>query len=220
MNIGVLGTGMVGETIATALTKKGHNVRMGSRSAENEKAAAWVKGANEHATQGDFDDAAAFGEIVFCCLNGGHALDALKLIDADSIAGKIFIDLTNPLDFSKGMPPRILEGYGNHTSLGEKIQETLPATFVVKALNTVTANLMVDAKLVNKGDHHLFICGNNADAKNKTAHFLVDTFHWKAGNIIDLGGIENARATEGVVPFWVTVLQAIGTPMFNFKIVK
>jgi len=219
MNIGVLGTGVVGETLATALTRKGHNVRLGSRTADNEKGAAWVKNANEHATQGDFNDAAAFGDIVFFCLNGEHALNAIELIDEDSVQGKIFIDLTNPLDFSKGMPPQILDGYGNHTSLGEKVQAALPKAFVVKALNTVTANLMVDAKLVGKGDHHLFICGNNSDAKNKVAHFLVDNFGWKAGNILDLGGIEKSRVTEAYVPFWVSLMQATGTPMFNIKIV-
>lgn len=101
MNIGVLGTGVVGETIATALTEKGHNVRMGSRSANNEKAAAWVKKSNNHATQGDFNDAAAFGEIVFLCLNGEHALDAVRSVDTDSINGKIVIDVTNPLIFQK-----------------------------------------------------------------------------------------------------------------------
>lgn len=220
MNIGVLGTGVVGETIATALTKKGHNVRLGSRTADNEKAAAWVKGANEHATQGDFDDAAAFGDLVFFCLNGEHALDAIKLIHADSLHRKIFIDLTNPLDFSKGMPPRLLEGYGNDTSLGEKVQAALPNAFVVKALNTITCNLMVDARQLANGDHHLFICGNNGDAKNKVAHFLVDNFGWKAGNILDLGGIEKARTTEAYIPFWVSLMQTTGTPLFNIKIVR
>ena len=110
MNIGVLGTGVVGETIATALTEKGHNVRLGSRSANNEKAAAWVKKSNHHATQGDFADAASFGEILFLCLNGAHALDAVQSIDRDSVNGKIVVDVTNPLDFSKGMPPRLIEG--------------------------------------------------------------------------------------------------------------
>lgn len=220
MNIGVLGTGVVGETIATALTKKGHNVRLGSRSASNEKAAAWVKGANEHATQGDFDDAAGFGDLLFFCLNGAHALDALQLVNADSLEGKILIDVTNPLDFSKGMPPRILEEYGSHTSLGEKIQAALPNTLVVKTLNTINCNLMVDARLVNNGDHQLFICGNDAEAKNKVMHFLVDNFHWRAGNFLDLGGIQNARVTEAYVPLWVSLMQAVGTPMFNLKVVR
>lgn len=219
MNIGVLGTGVVGETIATALTKKGFNVRIGSRTADNEKAAAWVRGANDHATQGTFDDAAAFGDIIFFCLNGEHALDAAMMIGLDSVQQKIVIDLTNPLDFSHGMPPRILDEF-IHVSLGERLQVALPGAFVVKTLNTVNCNLMVDARQVNKGDHHLFVCGNNKEAKNKVMHFLVDHFNWKADHLIDLGGIEKARVTEAIVPFWVTVLQELGTPMFNFKIVK
>jgi 8-hydroxy-5-deazaflavin:NADPH oxidoreductase len=220
MNIGVLGTGMVGEAIATALIEKEHNVRMGSRSASNEKATAWVNKSNNHATQGDFNDAAAFGEIVFLCLNGAHALDAVRSIDADSINGKIVIDVTNPLDFSKGMPPRLIEGLSNSTSLGEEIQNTLPGARVVKVLNTITANLMVNPKLVNNGDHTLFICGNDADAKNKVKHFLVDTFEWKPENLLDLGGIIAARGTEAYVPFWVMMMQANGSPMFNVKVVK
>ena len=220
MNIGVLGTGVVGETIATALTEKGHNVRMGSRSANNEKAAAWVKKSNDHATQGDFNDAAAFGNIVFLCLNGAHALDAVRSIDPDSINGKIVVDVTNPLDFSKGMPPRLLEGLSNSTSLGEEIQKLLPGSKVVKTFNTMNCTVMVNPKLVNDGDHTVFICGNDADAKNKVKHFLVDAFGWKPDNLLDLGGIEMSRGTEAYVPFWVMMMQATGSPMFNIKVVK
>lgn len=220
MNIGVLGTGVVGETIATALTKKGHNVRMGSRTEANEKAAAWVKNANEHATQGDFTDAAGFGEIVFLCLNGEHALDALRMVHADSVQGKIVVDLTNPLDFTKGMPPQILDGFGNATSLGEKVQAALPAAFLVKTLNTINCDVMVNPKKVAGGDHSLLICGNQQDAKNRVMHFLVDNFGWKADNFIDLGGIEKSRVMEAYVPLWVSMMQSLGTPLFNFKIVR
>jgi predicted dinucleotide-binding enzyme len=220
MNIGVLGTGTVGEAIATALTKRGHNVKMGSRTANNEKAIAWVEKLNGHASQGNFDDAAAFGEMIFICLNGSHALDAIRSIEKENLDGKIVIDITNPLDFSKGMPPQILEGLGNSNSLGEEIQKALPDSYVVKTLNTVNYKLMIDAREVNKGDHHLFVCGNNADAKNRVKHFLVDNFHWKADHLIDLGNIEAARAVEAIVPFWVLVYRSIGTPLFNFKIVS
>jgi predicted dinucleotide-binding enzyme len=220
MNIGVLGTGTVGETIATALTEKGHNVRMGSRSSNNEKAAAWVKKTKEHASQGDFNNAAAFGEIIFLCLNGAHALEAVRSVDGTNVHHKIVVDLTNPLDFSQGMPPRLLEGLGNSNSLGEEIQKALPNAYVVKALNTVTANLMVAPKLVNNGDHSLFICGNHPDAKNKVKHFLVDTFGWKPNNLLDLGNIQSARTSEAYVPFWVSLMQALGTPMFNVKVVQ
>lgn len=220
MNIGVLGTGIVGQTIATALTEKGHNVRMGSRSANNDKAAEWVKKSNDHATQGDFNDAAAFGEIVFLCLNGNHAMDAVRSIDADNVAGKIVVDVTNPLDFSKGMPPKLIEGLNNSTSLGEEIQNAWRGARVVKTLNTVNCNVMVNPKLVNNGDHTLFICGDDADAKNKVKHFLVDTFGWRPESLLDLGGISSARGTEAYVPFWVMMMQATGSPMFNIKVVK
>lgn len=219
MNIGVLGTGMVGEAIATALTEKEHNVKMGSRSANNEKAAEWVKKSN-NATQGDFNDAASFGEMLFLCLNGAHALDAVNSVDANNVARKIVIDITNPLDFSKGMPPRLLDGLSNSTSLGEEIQKAWPGARVVKVFNTVNANVMVNPKLVNNGDHSLFICGDDADAKNKVKHFLVDTFGWKPENLLDLGGISSARVTEAYVPFWVSMMQALGTPMFSIKVVR
>ena len=220
MNIGVLGTGVVGQTIATALTEKGHNVRMGSRSANNEKAAKWVKKSNNHATQGDFNDAASFGEIVFLCLNGNHAIDVVRSIDAENVAGKIIIDVTNPLDFSKGMPPRLIEGLHNSTSLGEEIQNAWPGARVVKTFNTVNCDVMVNPKLINNGDHTLFICGDDADAKNKVKHFLVDTFGWRPESLLDLGGIVASRGTEAYVPFWVMMMQATGSPMFNVKVVK
>lgn len=219
MRIGVLGTGTVGEAIATALIKKGHAVQMGSRTANNEKAVAWAERCGEQASHGSFNDAAAFGEMSFICLNGAHALDAVSSINRKKLEGKIVIDITNPLDFSKGMPPQILEGLGNSNSLGEEIQKALPDAYVVKTLNTVNYKLMVDAREVNKGDHHLFICGNDVEAKNKVKHFLVDNFHWKPGHLVDLGGIEAARAIEAIVPFWVLVYRSIGTPLFNFKIV-
>ena len=220
MNIAVLGTGMVGETIATALIAKGHNVKMGSRSANNEKAAAWVSKSNSHASQGDFNDAAAFGELVFLCLNGAYALDAVSSVEGNNVKDKIVIDITNPLDFSKGLPPRLLEGLNNSTSLGEEIQKLIPAAKVVKTLNTVNCNVMVNPKLINNGDHSLFICGNDADAKNKVKNFLVDTFGWKSENLLDLGGIEASRGAEAYVPFWVMMMQATGSPMFNIKVVK
>jgi 8-hydroxy-5-deazaflavin:NADPH oxidoreductase len=220
MNIGVLGTGKVGEAIATALTKNGHNVRMGSRTADNERALSWLNKANDHASIGDFADAASFGEIFFICMNGTGVIDALKTIDKQDAKGKIVVDLTNPLDLTQGMPPRLLEGLQNNNSLGEEIQKALPDSFVVKTLNTVNYKLMVDARLVNGGDHHLFFCGNDINAKNKVKHFVVDNFHWKADHLVDLGGIESSRALEAIVPFWMMVHQSLGTPLFNFRIVK
>jgi predicted dinucleotide-binding enzyme len=219
MNIGILGTGTVGETLATALIKKQHNVYMGSRNANSDKAKAWVKKARRGAHEGTFDGAAHFGELLFICLNGEYALRALELVEPQHVAGKIVVDVTNPLDFTHGMPPRILEEY-SAVSLGERIQEALPNSFVVKTLNTVNAGLMVDARKVARGSHTLFLSGNDRDAKNKVAHFLSDNFYWKGDHFIDLGGIASARVVEGVLPLWVQLWQAMGTPMFNFKVVR
>src|SRR5437773_1923726 len=140
MKIGVLGTGMVGVAIGNKLVSLGHEVKMGSRSATNEKAAAWVKGAGAKASQGTFADAAGFGELIFNCTSGHGSLEALKAAGAQSLKGKILIDISNPLDFSKGMPPTLFAG--NTDSLGELAQAALPETKVVKTLNTVTASIM------------------------------------------------------------------------------
>ncbi len=193
---------------------------MGSRTAGNEKSTKWVKKAGKSASEGTFNDAATEADLIFICLNGEHALDAIESINKESVTNKILIDLTNPLDFSSGMPPELIRDLSGDTSLGEQIQNALPAAFVVKALNTVNYNLMVDATKVNKGDHNLFLCGNDLDAKNKVKHFLVDNFHWRPESLLDLGGIEAARSIEGIVPFWVLVWQALGTPLFNFKVVQ
>lgn len=219
MNIGVLGTGTVGQAIATALVARNHCVMMGSRTADNETAAIWAGACGAEASQGTFNDAAAFGDLVFICLKGEYAMDALNTIDSANISNKPIIDLTNPLDFTKGIPPHMLDSVAG-TSMGELIQQRFPGAHVVKTLNTVNYKLMVDARSVNKGDHHLFLCGDNIEAKHLVKHFLVENFHWKPENLVDLGGIAYARAMEAMLPFWISVWRALGTPLFNFKIVQ
>ena len=171
MKVGVLGTGVVGESIASALAGRDNFVMMGSRTANNEKAAAWAKKAGKYASIGTFNDAVVFGDIIFICLSGEYALDVVESLNPDAVRNKIIVDITNPLDFTKGMPPRILDGLGNNTSLGEEIQRLLPNSYVVKTLNTVNYKLMVDARLVNRGEHSLFVCGNNLDAKKQSNAF-------------------------------------------------
>ena len=219
MKIGVLGTGMVGQTIGTALLEKGNQVMIGSRHANNEKAIAWKKD-HINAFAGSFEEAVRFADTLFICINGSYIKETLQSIGPDLFAGKIVIDVSNPLDFSKGMPPSLLPAYANQWSLGEEVQQLLPNAKVVKALNTVTARLMVNAEMVNEGNHHLFLCGNDEEAKNSVKHLLAENFLWKPEFILDMGGIENARLMEGVVPFWVGVMQVLGTPMFNTQIVK
>jgi predicted dinucleotide-binding enzyme len=214
MKIGVLGTGMVGTTIATKLVALGHDVMLGSRTRDNEKAAAWVKEAGAKATAGTFADAAAFGELVFNCTLGAATLEALGSTGS-ALDGKILIDTSNPLDFSKGMPPSLFSG--NTDSLGEQIQRALPKAKVVKALNTINCQLMVDAGRL-QGDHDVFVCGDDAEAKARVREILQGWFGWKS--VVDLGGIGSARGTESYLPLWIRLWGALGTADFNIKVVR
>src|SRR5262245_8093344 len=187
MKIGVLGTGMVGHALGSRLVQLGHQVKMGAREATNEKAAAWVKEAGGGASQGTFVDAAGFGDVVFHC-TAGHAALGLLTLCASALRGKVLVDVSNPLDFSKGSPPTLF--ITGADSLGERIQRALPDTRVVKSLNTVNASVMVNPGRV-KGDHDLFVSGNDAEAKGRVAELLVG-FGWKPAQIIDLGDITTA----------------------------
>ena len=215
MKFGVLGSGMVGSTIATKLASLGHEVKMGSRDAANPKAKAWVASAGRGASQGTFADAAAFGEIVFNCTNGMGSIDALKSAGAAALRGKILVDVANPLDFSKGMPPTLF--VSNNDSLGETIQRTFPEAKVVKALNTVNAAIMVaPGKL--PGDHDLFVCGNDAAAKARIIRLLQKEFGWKSVN--DVGDISAARATESYLHLCLRLYGARQTADFNVHVVR
>src|ERR687885_2784507 len=155
MRIGVLGTGMVGQTIATKLVELGHEVTMGARQAGNEKGVEWAAGAGESAREGSFADAAAHGELVFNCTAGTASLEALRAAGEEELRGKVLVDVANPLDFSKGMPPTLT--VCNDDSLGEQIQRAFPDARVVKALNTVNAFVMV----APVEGTTLFVCGDD-----------------------------------------------------------
>jgi predicted dinucleotide-binding enzyme len=215
MKFGVLGSGMVGSTIATKLVSLGHEVKMGSRDAANPKAKAWVDKAGRGASQGTFADAAAFGEIVFNCTNGMGSIDALKSAGAAALRGKIVVDVANPLDFSKGMPPTLF--VGNNDSLGETIQRTFPEAKVVKALNTVNASVMVEPGRV-RGDHDLFVAGNDAGAKAQVVRLLKEEFGWK--NVNDVGDITAARAMEAYLHLWLRLYGALQTADFNVHVAR
>jgi predicted dinucleotide-binding enzyme len=216
MKIAVLGTGMVGNTIGSKLIELGHEVKMGSRTDTNEKALAWVATAGKNASQGTFADAAAFGELIFNCTKGEASVDVLKLAGEKNIAGKILVDISNALDFSKGMPPTL--SICNDDSLGETIQRAFPDLKVVKTLNTMNCLLMVNASKV-AGDHNVFVSGNDAEAKAEVKK-LLNTFGWLDKNIIDLGDISTARGTEQLLPIWIRLMGTLGTADFNFHIVR
>ena len=212
MRIGILGTGIVGQTLGTKLVSIGNEVKLGSRSASNEKAAAWVKSAGRGASQGTFADAAAFGELLFNCTSGKASLDALRQAGGKNLDGKVLVDVANPLDFSKGMPPTL--AVCNTDSLGEQIQRAFPEARVVKSLNTMSARVMVDPKKV-PGDHAIFVCGNDATAKSQVTELLRE-FGWKT--VLDLGDISGARGAEMVLPLWVRLMGTLKSPNFNFII--
>jgi len=215
MKIAVLGTGDVGQTIGSRLVELGHEVKLGSRTAGNEKAGAWMKKAGAKASTGTFADAAAFGEVIFNCTLGGASLEALKAAGEANLGTKVLVDVANPLDFSKGFPPSL--SICNTDSLAETLQRAFPRVRVVKALNTMNCNLMVNPRLLPES-HHTYLSSNDAGAK-ETARGLLRQFGWKDEEILDLGDLSSARGTEQVLPLWVRIYGATKNGAFNFKIV-
>src|SRR6266542_1044055 len=214
MNIAVLGTGVTGQTIGTKLVQLGHEVMLGSRDEANPPAVAWAKDAGQHALYGTFQNAAEFGEIVFNCTLGSASLDALQQAGAENLRDKILIDTSNPLD-------RPSETWTltvcNTDSLGEQIQRAFPDARVVKALNTVNGDVMVDPGIV-PGSHTLFLAGDDAEAKVQVAE-LLQSFGWPAQDIIDLGDITAARGTEMYLPLWLRLFGATGTGHLNVHVI-
>ena len=196
MRIGVLGTGMVGRTIAGALAERGHDVRVGSRTA------------GDHAVV--FADAAAYGEVLFNCTSGGVSLEVLAAAGEENLAGKLLIDVSNPLDGSGGVFTSATE------SVGEQIQQAFPAARVVKSLNTINCNLMVDPASV-PGDHVVFVCGDDEEAKEQ-ARGVLGELGWPAECVIDLGDIAGARAVEHYILLWIRLWRATGGPQFNIAL--
>ena len=226
MRFGILGTGVVGKTIAVRLDGLGHDVIVGTRNPEetlsrtdpdqygNPPFGAWQE---EHpeVRLGTFAEAAAHGEMVVNATAGAVSLEALEQAGEDNLNGKILIDIANPLDFSKGMPPTLL--VSNTDSLGEQIQRRFPEAKVVKTLHTMNAYVMVDPAQLAATDHTVFVSGDDAEAKARVSE-LLRSFGWS--DIIDLGDITTARGTEMVLPIWVRLFGVLQKPIYNFKIVR
>ena len=214
MQIGILGSGVTAQTIGSKLIQLGHEVMLGSRDEANANAVAWAKDqTGQHALYGTFMNAASFGEIVFNCTLGSGSLAALEQAGAENLSGKILIDTSNPLDRSTDQWSLTV---CNDDSLGEQIQRAYPETKVVKTLNTVNANVMVDpAKLLEQT--HVFVSGDDIEAKAMVVRILRDWFGWK--QIIDLGGIETSRSVEMYVLLWHSLRNAISSQRFNIKVV-
>lgn len=225
MKIAILGTGTVGRAHAARLAELGHEVIIGTNDVEKTKSVTKVDGMgnqpfsiwnSEHSgvKLATFANAARQAEIVYDALSGRAALKVLTEIK-EHLTDKILVDIANPLDFSKGMPPSLF--VSNTDSLGEQIQKALPKTKVVKTLNTVTASLQANPTNLADGDHSIFIGGDDDSAK-ATVTQILKSYGWK--DIIDLGGIISARGTEMYLPLWLQMWGAIGNTVFNIKIVK
>ncbi len=227
MKIGILGTGVVGRTIAIKLMEIGHDVMVGTRDISKTLAyvdpnpnglppfSAWLR-QNPTCKLNTFGGAARHGELLVNATKGMGTLNALNMADESDLNGKILVDISNPLDFSKGIPPSL--AVCNTDSLGEQVQRALPEVMVVKTLNTVTAILMVNPRQLASGEHHIFVSGNDQDAKAQVIHHLATWFGWKY--ILDLGDITTARAVEMYLPIWLRLRSALGTGMFNIQIAR
>jgi 8-hydroxy-5-deazaflavin:NADPH oxidoreductase len=216
MKIAVLGTGSVGATIGSKLIELGHEVKMGSRTATNEKAVEWANKNGAAASAGTFADAAAFGELVFNCTKGMATLDILAMCGEDNLNGKILVDVSNPLDASQGGLPTL--AVCNTDSLGEQIQKTYPQVKVVKSLNTMWCGIMVNPRMLPQ-THQVYISGNDPEAKT-TVKNLLNSFGWMDEEILDLGDISTCRGPEMILPLWLRIYSATQNGAFNLKIVR
>jgi len=225
MKIAVLGTGGVGKAFAARLTELGHEVTVGTRDVaktlEKEGDAGFKSfmDKNPKVKLASFAGAAAFGDLVINVSKGANTVDVINAAGKNNLKGKVLVDISNPLDFSKGMPPSLIPELSNTHSLGEELQKLLPDTHVVKTLNTMWNGLMINPAQLANGDHVNYICGNDAGAKKKVMDFLND-LGWKNESVLDLGDISGARATEATLPIWLRVYGAKQSGAFNFKIVS
>ncbi len=225
MKIAVLGTGMVGQALADRLSGLGHDVTIGTRDPQatlartepdgmgNPPFPAWAADHSD-VSLATFADAAASAELVVNATNGYGALPALEAAGADNLAGKVVVDISNPLDFSQGFPPTLF--VKDTDSLAEQLQGAFPQARVVKTLNTLNANLMVDPAALG-AESSVFVSGDDADAKRTVTELLQSFGHT---DVIDLGDITTARGSEMLLPIWVRLMGVLGTASFNFRVVR
>jgi predicted dinucleotide-binding enzyme len=163
---------------------------------------------------GTFAEAAAHGEMLFNCTHGSGSLAAFEAAGSGNMGRKVMVDIANPLDFSRGFPPSL--SVCNTDSLAEQLQRAFPELRVVKALNTMNANVMVNPAIIS-GEHVVFVCGNDPVARAQVTALLQSDFGWQ--RVMDLGGLQAARGLEMAVMLWLSVMAAKGSPMFNFNVV-
>jgi predicted dinucleotide-binding enzyme len=213
MRIAVIGTGTAGRTLAQGLQRVGHDVVVGTRDPDaTSRRDEW---AGLDVPLQPLGTVAADAELVVNVTNGQASLSALGEVGSDHLAGKVLVDVANPLDFSQGFPPTL--SVKDTDSLAEQIQRAFPEAKVVKALNTVTASVMVDPGSVGEGDTTVFAAGDDPEAR-KVVVDLLRELGWR--DVVELDGLQNARGLEMWLPLWVRLMGAFGTAEFNLKLVR
>ncbi|PZF81836.1 NADPH-dependent F420 reductase [Jiangella anatolica] len=226
MRVAVLGTGMVGQAVAGRFDELGHDVHVGTRDPAatmsrtepdqlgNPPFPAWRE-RHPGVRLDTYADAAAVAELVVNATPGTVTLEVLEAAGAEHLDGKVLIDISNPLVFTPDGPPTLF--VENTDSLGERIQRAYPGARVVKALNTVNAELMAHPATLAGGDHSIFVCGDDATAKAQVTEVLTSFGHT---DVIDLGGIISARGVEMYLPVWLRLMAALGTARFNVRVIR
>ncbi len=209
MNIGIVGSGNVAQVLARGFLTNGHSVMLGTR--DLAKLAEWLSGAGENASVGSFAEAAAFGDLVILSVHPDALGSAIDLAEIENFRGKTVIDLSNPMDFSEGVPPKFTATVGN--SLGELVQRTLPDANVVKAFNSIGIAVMTDPIFDGQAATH-FIAGDS-DAAKAEASELIREFGWE---IVDVGGIDQAFFLEALASLWVNFAVKTGHWTQAFKL--
>jgi hypothetical protein len=214
MKVGIIGSGDVGRALGAKFASLGHDVKIGTRDVKKKEVVKWLKETKGKVSAGSFPDAAAHGEVVFLCTVGSAAETAVEMAGPERIGSKVLVDVTNPLDFSKGMPPGLF--VGTSESMAERLQAKLPKAKVVKAFNIVNNAQMVAPKMKD-GTPTMIIAGNDVRAKKKVSSILRE-FGWE--DVIDAGDIAGARWLEAWVPLWVRLCQATGSWNVAMRILR
>ncbi|MGC2428400.1 MAG: NAD(P)-binding domain-containing protein [Nitrososphaeraceae archaeon] len=218
MKTGILGSGDVGRRLGDGFIELGHMVKIGTRDPSKGEVVQWVSnhgGEEGKASAGTFTEAASFGEMIVIATSWDGTSNAIKMADPTNFAGKIVIDVTNPLDFSKGMPPKLAVGYSD--SAGETVQRLIPEAKVVKAFNIVGNPHFVHPDFPNGGPPTMFICGNDEEAKKVVKDNILTKFGWET---VDIGGIDGARLLEPIAFLWITYYFRTGTGNHAFKLLR
>jgi 8-hydroxy-5-deazaflavin:NADPH oxidoreductase len=212
MRVGILGSGPVGQALGKGFAEHKHDVKIGTQSPERPELVKWKESTPGKVSVGSFADAAQHGELLVLCCNGAAVAQVIDRAGPAHFSGKVVIDTTNPLDFSKGMPPGLLTGPGE--SMGETVQKKLPGAKVVKCFNIVPNPVMIKPDIGGQTPT-MIIAGEDSAAKGTVVGILKE-FGWPGA--IDIGGIDGARWLEALVPLWVRVAMKEGNFGCAFKL--